>query len=62
MSRPRIEVADVIRTHGDAFLEAYGDTLSPEQRRALGDLALSHGVPGRACRGVRPMRIPADRV
>ena len=39
MSRPRIELADVIKTHGDAFLEAYGDTLSPEQRRALADLA-----------------------
>jgi putative transposase/transposase-like zinc-binding protein len=39
MSRPRIEVADVIRTHGNAFLEAYGDTISPEQRRALADLA-----------------------
>ena len=49
MSRPRVELADVIRAHGDAFLEAYGDTLSPEQRRALVDLALPHGVPGQAC-------------
>jgi hypothetical protein len=39
MTRPRLEVADVITTHGDAFLDAYGDTLSPEQRRALADLA-----------------------
>jgi hypothetical protein len=39
MTRPQVEVADVIRTHGDAFLEAYGDTLSPEQRRVLADLA-----------------------
>jgi hypothetical protein len=39
MTRPRLEVADVIRTHGDAFLDAYGDTLSSEQRRALADLA-----------------------
>ena len=39
MTRPRLEVADVIRDHGDAFLDAYGDTLSPEQRRALSDLA-----------------------
>ena len=38
MSRPRVEVADVIRTHGDAFLEAYGNTLYPAQRRALVDL------------------------
>ncbi len=39
MTRPRFEVADVIRDHGDAFLGAYGDTLSPERRRALTDLA-----------------------
>lgn len=38
MTRPRVEVADVIRAHGDAFLDASGDTLSPEQRRALVDL------------------------
>jgi hypothetical protein len=38
MTRPRLEVADVIRSHGDAFLDAYGDTLSPEQCRALHDL------------------------
>jgi Putative transposase/Transposase zinc-binding domain len=39
MTRPRLEVADVIRTHGDAFLDTYGGALSPEQRRALIDLA-----------------------
>jgi hypothetical protein len=39
MTRPRFEVADVIRDHGDEFLDAYGATLSPEQRRALTDLA-----------------------
>jgi hypothetical protein len=39
MTRPRFEVADVIREHGDTFLDAYGPTLSPEQRRALTDLA-----------------------
>jgi hypothetical protein len=39
MTRPRLEVADVIRSHGDDLLDAYGDTLSPEQRRALIDLA-----------------------
>jgi hypothetical protein len=39
MTRPRFEVADVIRGHGDAFLGAYGHTLSPGQRRALTDLA-----------------------
>src|SRR4051794_37956435 len=39
MTRPRFEVADVIRDHGDASLGAHGDTLSPGQRRALTDLA-----------------------
>jgi Putative transposase/Transposase zinc-binding domain len=39
MNRPCLEVADIIRAHGDAFLDAYGDTLSLEQRRALADLA-----------------------
>src|SRR4051794_30440820 len=39
MTRPRLEVADVFRTHGDAFLDLYGDGLSPEQRRALSDIA-----------------------
>jgi hypothetical protein len=39
MTRPRLEVADVFRDHGDAFLDRYGDTLSPERRRALRDIA-----------------------
>jgi hypothetical protein len=39
MNRPQLEVADVIRVSGDAFLEHFGDSLSPEQRRALRDIA-----------------------
>ena len=39
MTRPRLTVAEVIRDYGDDFLERYGDTLTPEQRRALKDLA-----------------------
>jgi hypothetical protein len=38
MTRPRLEVADVFRAHGDAFLDRYGETLSSEQRRALSDI------------------------
>ena len=38
MTPPRFEVADVIRAHGGEFLDTYGDTTSPEQRRALFDL------------------------
>jgi Putative transposase/Transposase zinc-binding domain len=39
MNRPRLEVAEVVRDSGDAFLERYGDVLSPEQRRTLRDIA-----------------------
>lgn len=39
MNRPRLEVAEVVRDAGDAFLEGYGGILSPEQRRALRDIA-----------------------
>lgn len=39
MIRPQLEVADVIRSHGDAFLAQFGATLLPEQRRVLNDLA-----------------------
>jgi Putative transposase/Transposase zinc-binding domain len=38
--RPALEVADVLRQHGDAFLAQYGGSLSAEQRRALVDLTL----------------------
>ena len=40
MTRPRLEVADVFRQHGDAFLDRYGDGLSPEQRRARHDITV----------------------
>jgi Putative transposase/Transposase zinc-binding domain len=38
VTRPHLEVADVIRACGEEFLDAYGDILSPEQRRVLIDL------------------------
>jgi hypothetical protein len=38
MTRPRLEVAEVIRSCCDALLEQYGAGLTPEQRRALHDL------------------------
>ena len=38
MTRPRFEVADIFRAHGDAFLGRYGDTLLPEQRRVFRDI------------------------
>ncbi|MDB5348947.1 MAG: transposase [Planctomycetota bacterium] len=39
MTRPRLEVADVVREHGAAFLARYDGVLSPQQRRALSDIA-----------------------
>jgi hypothetical protein len=39
VERPALEVADVIRQHGAAFLKRYGGVLSDTQRQALRDLA-----------------------
>ena len=39
MTRPALEVADVVRQYGDAFLARYGATLSGTQQRALRDIA-----------------------
>ena len=39
MTRPRLEVADVLRRHGDAFLQRYDSALSSGQRRVLRDVA-----------------------
>lgn len=38
--RPAREVADIIRHHGEAFLERHGPELSVTQRQALHDLAV----------------------
>ena len=37
--RPHLEVADVIRSHGEAFLQKYGSHLTATQKKALRDLA-----------------------
>jgi hypothetical protein len=39
VTRPALEVADIIRAHEEEFLGLHGDTLTPSQRRALSDLA-----------------------
>jgi hypothetical protein len=39
MTRPRPDLAAIIRSCYDAFLQRYGGGLTPEQRRALDDLA-----------------------
>src|ERR1019366_1441057 len=38
-ARPPLEVADVIRSHGEAFLQKYGSHLRATQKKALRDLA-----------------------
>jgi hypothetical protein len=38
--RPTLEVADILRQHGQAFLDRYGAVLSASQRQALHDLAV----------------------
>jgi len=40
MTRPTLEVADVICQYGAAYLARYGATLSPEQHRALRAIAV----------------------
>jgi Transposase zinc-binding domain len=40
MSRPPLEVADIVRQHGDAFRARYGAILSGAQQRALRAIAL----------------------
>jgi hypothetical protein len=39
MIQPRLEVAEVFREFAPAFLQRYGDTISPDQWRVLGDVA-----------------------
>jgi Transposase zinc-binding domain/Phage integrase, N-terminal SAM-like domain len=39
VTRPALEVADVLREHGARFLDRYGSVLSVAQRKALRDLA-----------------------
>ena len=38
MTEPRLEVADVFREYGAAYLDAFGDIATTEQRRVLRDL------------------------
>jgi hypothetical protein len=38
MTPPRLEVAEVVRSCRDAFLQKYGSVLTPNQRRVLDDL------------------------
>jgi hypothetical protein len=39
MTPPRLDVAEIFRRYGDAVLHRHGETLRPEQRCALSDIA-----------------------
>ena len=41
-ARPLLEVADVIRSHGEAFLQKYGGTVPAIAKKVLRDLARCH--------------------
>ena len=40
MNEHRLEVADVVRQHGEEFLKQWGHTVSSQQRKALRDIAV----------------------
>lgn len=40
MNQHRLEVADIFRQHGEEFLKQWGHTVSPQQRKALRDIAI----------------------
>jgi hypothetical protein len=44
VSEHRLEVADVFRQHGEEFLKRWGHTVSPQQRKALRDIAACRTV------------------
>ena len=40
MTAPALELADIFRIHGPAYLEAFGPSLSAGQKKALRDIAI----------------------
>ena len=40
MTAPALELADIFRIHGPAYLAGFGDSLSAQQKRALRDISL----------------------
>jgi len=51
MTRPAVEVADILHAQGDTFI-AQHPWLSAQQRSVLRAIALSHGRPRRPSRSV----------
>ena len=51
--RPALDVAEVIRRHGAAFLARHGSVLSAVQRQALHDLAVCRTAALRSSRSYR---------
>jgi hypothetical protein len=40
LNEHRLEVADIFRQHGEEFLKEWGYTVTPQQRKALRDIAI----------------------
>jgi len=40
--RPVLEVADIVRVHGDEFRQAHAASLSTQQKRVLRSIDVSH--------------------
>ena len=59
MTRPRLEVAEVIRSCRDAFLQKYSAGLTSEQRRALDDCPPTLRLPTAVLLLVGGCRAPA---
>ncbi len=45
MTRPPVEIADVVRQYGADYLARYGAVTSTAQRRAIGTALSAKGVP-----------------
>ena len=43
MSRPTLEVADILRVAGSSFVARYGSHLAPQHRKVMDARPLPHG-------------------
>ena len=53
MTRPAVEIADVFRRYGAEFVARYGTAMSPEQRKAMGDIERCRTCPTNRTTGWR---------
>ncbi len=61
MKAPALELGDIFRLHGPAYLTTFGDSLSAMSKEgAERDRGLPHGGPRRSRRPMRSVRLPKD--